>query len=47
MFYCRGYEENFVKHKLSVYLRNKVSRDALNIDVQNLQGGILYNKLID
>ncbi len=46
-FVVEGYaEENFVKHKLSVYLQGKVNK-TLNIDVQNLQGGILYSKLID
>lgn len=46
-FIVEGYaEENFVKRKLSAYLQNKVTK-TLNIDVQNLQGGILYSKLID
>lgn len=46
-FVVEGYaEENFVNRKLSVYLQGKVNK-TLNIDVQNLQGGILYSKLID
>ncbi|MBX9597420.1 MAG: DUF4276 family protein [Burkholderiales bacterium] len=46
-FVVEGYaEENFVNHKLSVYLQSKVSK-TLNIDVQNLKGGILYSELID
>lgn len=46
-FVVEGYaEENFVNRKLSEYLQSKLSK-KLNVSVQNLQGGILYSKLID
>lgn len=46
-FVVEGYaEESFVNYKLSEYLQSKLSK-KLNVSVQNLQGGILYSKLID
>lgn len=46
-FVVEGYaEERFVKVALLRYLQNKTGQ-SINIIVQNLNGGILYSKLID
>lgn len=46
-FIVEGYaEERFVNEALSGYLQSK-TRKSINIMVQNLNGGILYSKLID
>ncbi len=46
-FVVEGYaEEKFVIHKLGAHLQSKVSK-KLNVNVQNLQGGILSDKLIN
>lgn len=46
-FVVEGYaEEQFVKDALRSYLQSKTSQ-SINIDWQNLRGGILYSKFID
>lgn len=46
-FIVEGYaEERFVNEALSGYLQSKTSK-SINVMVQNLNGGILYNKLIN
>lgn len=46
-FIVEGYaEEKFINDALSAYLQSKTSK-VINIKVQNLNGGILYNKLIN